>query len=192
MPLTAVQTPLPRTRVPPGALTKHTRCALSLSSLHPATDPNEGNRLLDLWSLSRPLLAWSTNPIACFLRVFYTTARFLQRVFYTPGCPTNQYPLSSGCGGREQTPLEPAKKRWSRAPHPWSRNGECMGCESHAQHASRLRRKGKDEIWSQWGKCRLECSSTNLDAKTHQAVPATDPEPVAFFRPHFRAWVAPR
>jgi hypothetical protein len=63
MPLTAVQTPLPRTRVPPGALTKHTRCALSLSSLHPATYPNEGNRLLDLWSLSRPLLAWSTNPI---------------------------------------------------------------------------------------------------------------------------------
>jgi hypothetical protein len=52
-------------------------------------------------SVSRPLLAWSTRPIARFLRVFYTTSRFL-RVFYTPGCPTNQYPFSSGRGGREQ------------------------------------------------------------------------------------------
>jgi hypothetical protein len=45
MPLTAVQTPLPRTRVPLWELSKHTPCALSLSSLHPATDPNKGNRL---------------------------------------------------------------------------------------------------------------------------------------------------
>jgi hypothetical protein len=52
-------------------------------------------------SVSRSLLTWSTNPIARFLRVFYTLARFL-RVFYTLDCPTNQYPFSLGRGGREQ------------------------------------------------------------------------------------------
>mgnify|MGYP006436678835 FL=1 len=73
---------------PQGLSTKHTQCALSLSSVQL------------VWPYGVPI----QFPIARFLRVFYTTARFL-RVFYTLDCPTNQYPLSSGCGGREQINL---------------------------------------------------------------------------------------
>ena len=73
---------------PQGLSTKHTQCALSLSSVQL------------VWPYGVPI----QFPIARFLRVFYTTARFL-RVFYTLDRSTYQHPFSSGRGGREQINL---------------------------------------------------------------------------------------
>jgi hypothetical protein len=73
--------------VPLGTLEVHPVCSIPKST-H-STQQRTPTRGTD--SVSRPLLAWSTRPIARFLRVFYTL-----------DCPTNQYPFSSGRGGREQ------------------------------------------------------------------------------------------
>ena len=43
-----------------------------------------------------------------------------------------------------KTPLEPAKKRWSRTPHPWSRNGECRDCDLLTSALTSLYKKQKE------------------------------------------------
>jgi hypothetical protein len=68
IPLTAVQTPTAtHSSAPLGTLEAHPVCSITKF-----TPPSNGHQNRGTDSVSRPLLAWSTKPIARFLRVFYT------------------------------------------------------------------------------------------------------------------------